>query len=104
MAYSVDLRERAVLAVHGGMKKVKVCKIFNIARETLYKWLCLEKNEGHLERKKGFQKGHSHEIKDLNEFQIFVNLHADYTQKEMARSYGVGASTISRTLKKNRLL
>ena len=28
MPYSLDLRERAVAAVHRGMQKTKVCKLF----------------------------------------------------------------------------
>ncbi len=86
MGYRIDLRERAVNAVHGGMEKVKVCKLFNIARETLSKWLWLEKHEGHLKPKTGYQKGQSHGIKDLDEFRECVSLHADYTQEEMARN------------------
>jgi transposase len=100
MPYSVDLRERAVKAVHEGMKKIKVCKVFNIARQTLYSWLCLEKSQGHLNPQTGFQKGHSHGIKDLDEFRDFVAHHGDYTQAEMAEIYSVGSSTIGRTMKK----
>ncbi|QBY44644.1 IS630 transposase-related protein [Arsenophonus nasoniae] len=100
MSYSVDLRERAVKAVHEGMNKIKVCKIFNIARQTLYNWLYLEKIQGHLNPQTGFQKGHSHGIKDLNEFREFVAHHGDYTQVEMAEIYRVGSSTIGRAMKK----
>lgn len=42
MPYSVDLRERAVAAAHSEMQKTKVCKVFNICRQTLYSWLSLE--------------------------------------------------------------
>jgi transposase len=56
MPYSVDLRERAVQAVHEGMKKIKVCKIFNLARQTLYSWLSLKKRQGHLTPQTGFKK------------------------------------------------
>jgi len=100
MPYSVDLRERAVNAVHEGMKKIKVCKIFNIARQTLYSWLSLEKSQGHLQPKTGFQKGHSHGIKDLAKFREFVALHGNYTQEEMTEIYNVGSSTIGRAMKK----
>ncbi|WGM04884.1 IS630 transposase-related protein [Arsenophonus nasoniae] len=87
-------------AVHEGMNKIKVCKIFNIARQTLYNWLYLEKIQGHLNPQTGFQKGHSHGIKDLNEFREFVAHHGDYTQVEMAEIYRVGSSTIGRAMKK----
>lgn len=100
MPYSVDLRERAVKAVHEGMTKTTVCKIFTIARQTLYSWLSLEKSQGDLKPQTGFQKGHSHGIKNLDEFREFVKLHADYTQEEMAKNYNVGSSTIGRAMKK----
>lgn len=100
MPYSLDLRKRAVSAAHNGMKKTEVCNLFNICKQTLYSWLKLEKTEGHLEPQTGFQRGHSHGIKDLEQFKNFVNLHRDYTQEEMGQHYGVGKSTIGRCLKK----
>ena len=96
----MDLRKRAVSAAHSGMKKTELCKLFNICKQTLYSWLHLEKTQGHLEPQTGFQKGHSHGIKDLAQFKDFVNLHPDYTQEEMAQYYLVGSSTIGRCLKK----
>lgn len=100
MPYSLDLRGCAVAAVHRGMPKTKVCKLFNICRQTLYSWLDLEKEQGHLAAKTGFQKGHSHGIKDLDAFREFVDLHPDYTQAEMAEHYSVGSSTIGRAMVK----
>jgi transposase len=100
MPYSVDLRERTVKVVQERMKKVKVCKLFNIARQTLYSWLSLEKSQGNVTPKTGFQKGHSHGIKNLAEFREFVALHRDYTQEEMADIYNVGSSTIGRAMNK----
>ena len=100
MPYSLDLRKRAVAAVHSGMKKTKVCELFNICRQTLYSWLSLEKAQGHLAPQTGFQKGHSHGIKDLDKFREFVDLHPDYTQEEMAEHYAVGSSTIGRAMEK----
>lgn len=100
MPYSLDLRRRVVLAVHGGMKKTEVCRLFLICRYTLYSWLALEKTGGNLEPQTGFQKGHGHGIKDLEQFKEFVNLHPDYTQEEMGQHYGVSRSTIGRYLKK----
>ena len=100
MTYSLDLRERAVAAVQRGMQKTSVCKLFNIGRQTLYSWLDLEKEQGHLAAKTGFQKGHSHGIKDLDKFREFVDLHPDYTQEEIAQHYSVGSSTIGRAMVK----
>lgn len=100
MTYSLDLRERAVAAVHRGMQKTSVCKLFNICRQTLYSWLDLETEQGDLSAKTGFQKGHSHGIKDFDKFREFVDLHPDYTQEEIAEHYSVGSSTIGRAMVK----
>ena len=100
MPYSLDLRKRVVDAVHGGMKKTRVCEVYNVCRQTVYDWLLLEKKQGHLNPQTGFQKGHSHGIKDLEAFREYVDLHPDYTQEEMGKHYGVGSSSIGRALKK----
>lgn len=98
MPYSLDLRRRVVSAVDAGMKKVTVCEVFSICKQTVNNWLKLSEKNGDLRPITGFQKGHSHGIKDLNEFREFVNNHPDYTQEEMAKHFSVGSSTISRTL------
>ena len=98
MPYSLDLRKRAVSAVRAGMKKVTACEVFSICKQTLYNWLKLAEKDSDLRPITGFQKGHSHGIKDLDGFREFVNNHSDYTQEEMAKHFSVGSSTISRTL------
>lgn len=100
MLYSQDLRKRVVAAVHQGMKKTVVSRTFNVCRQTIYSWLKLEKEQGNLQPITGFQKGHSHSIKDDNEFKRFVNEHPDYTQKEIAEHFNVGSSSVDRMLKR----
>lgn len=100
MPYSLDLRKRVIAAVRSKNNKTKICEMFNICRQTLYSWLALEESQGSLKPQTGFQKGHSHGIKDLEKFRQFVDLHPDYTQEEMAEHFGVGKSTIGRNLKK----
>lgn len=100
MPYSVDLRERVVRAVEEGMGKTEICELFQICRQTLYNWLALEKEQGHLEAKSGYQNGHSHGIKDLDAFKSYVDGHSDQTQEEMAEYFSVGSSTIGRTLQR----
>lgn len=100
MAYSVDLRERVICAVRSGMKKTQACKVFNICWQTLYNWLELEKEQGHLKAKTGYQNGHSHGIKNLDVFKKYVDKHPDQTQEEMAKHFSVGSSTIGRTLQR----
>jgi transposase len=100
MPYSVDLRKGVLLAVESGMKKTNACEIFTICRQTLYNGLALEKEQGHLTAKNGYQNGHSHGIKNLEVFKKYVDEHPDQTQEEMARHFSVGSSTIGRTLQK----
>jgi transposase len=100
MAYSLDLRERVVESIKDGMRKTKASKLYKIPLQTIYNWLKLEKEQGHLTPKSGYQKGHSHGIKDLDGFRTYVDLHPDYTQEEMAKDYGIGSSSIGRALKK----
>lgn len=100
MPYSLDLRKRAVAAVHKGLTKTKVCELYAICRQTLYNWLALEHTQGHLKPIRGFQKGHSHGISDLAKFKAYVDAHRDYSQEELAQYFSVGSSTIDRTLKK----
>ena len=100
MPYSIDLRQRVVSAIHSGMTRVQASEIYKVCRKTIYSWLMLEKETGSLEPITGFQNGHSHKITDHKGFQEFVDKHPDYTQEELADYFGVGSSTVGRTLKK----
>jgi transposase len=100
MPYSLDFRKRVLVSVKSGMKKLAICELFNICKQTLYNWIKLEESQGHLKPNTGFQKGHSHGIKDLSIFRKFVDLHPDYTQEEMAKYFEVSSSKIGRTLQK----
>lgn len=98
--YHVNLRERVIRAVRKGMTKTKACDTFNVCRQTIYNWLTLEKEQGHLEPKSDYQRGHSHGISDLTALKQYVDAHPDQTQEEMAEKFSVGSSTISRGLQK----
>lgn len=98
--YHLDLRKRVMKAVHAGMAKTKASEVFNICRQTIYSWIALEKEQGHLEAKSDYQNGHSHGIPDVDSFKKYVNSHPDQTQEEMAEKFSVGSSTIGRTLQK----
>ena len=100
MPYSLDLRERVIDAIHSGMKKVTICKLYSICKQTLYNWLALEEKQGHLKPITGFQKGHSHGIPNLEAFKKYVDDHRDHTQDELAEHFSVGSSTIGRALEK----
>ena len=44
--YSYDLRRKAIEAIKRGHKKVNVCRLFKISRNTLDFWLKREKETG----------------------------------------------------------
>ncbi len=44
--YSYDLRKKAIEAVKRGHKKINVCRLFKISRNTLDLWLKREKETG----------------------------------------------------------
>ena len=98
--YHLNLRERVITAVRSGMTKTKARDTFDVCRQTIDNWLALEKEQGHLEPKSDYQKGHSHGIPDLSGFKKHVTTHPDQTQKEMAKDFLVGSSTIGRALQK----
>lgn len=98
--YSLDLRNRVVAAVNGGMSQKRASELYSVSSKTVYNWLVLAKRQGHLKWKEGYQRGHSHSIDDLEAFRDYVGKHADQTQAEMAVHFGNSSSSISRALKK----
>lgn len=47
-AYSEDLRQKALAALDGGMKKMAIHQSFGIARSTLDDWIQLRLRQGHV--------------------------------------------------------
>src|SRR4028119_218576 len=86
--YSYDLRTKAIEAVKRGERKVAVCKLFNISRNTLDLWLKREEQTGDYQAISGFQKGNRHKITDWKGFEEFVKQHGSKTQGEMAKLWG----------------
>ncbi len=54
--YSYDLRTKAIEAVKRGERKIAVCRLFNISRNTLDLWLKREEQTGDYQAITGFQK------------------------------------------------
>ena len=75
MAFSIDLRERVIAAVDGGMKITEAAKVFKVCRRTIYLWQDLFKKTNSFAPKSGYQKGHSHKITDWDQFKAFVEKH-----------------------------
>lgn len=52
--YSLDLRNRVIAYIQGGGSKVQACKLFNVGRNTVYRWLSQLSEQGNLNPKKLF--------------------------------------------------
>jgi transposase len=100
--YSYDLRTKAIEAVRRGERKIAVCRLFNISRNTLDLWLKREEETGDYQAITGFQKGSRHKITDWKRFEEFVQKHGGKTQSEMAKLWGnnVTQQNISDALRK----
>ena len=83
--YSTDLREKLFAQLDSGMSITKASKIFRINRQTIYNWISMKEETGKLEAKSGYQKGHSHKIKDLERLEKFLLENPDKTLKELSR-------------------
>lgn len=82
--YSKDLREKLFAQLDSGMSITKASKTFMINRQTIYNWVSIKEETGKLEAKSGYQKGHSHKIKDLEQLEKFILENPDKTLKELS--------------------
>ncbi len=93
MTYSIDLREAVISYINNGGSKSEAVRIFNISRDTLYRWLGMgdlrPKVHGERRRKidKAALKAHAQEFPDMY-------LH------ERAAIFDVHTSSMGRMLKK----
>lgn len=85
--YSYDLRKKAIEAVKRGHKKVHVCRLFKISRNTLNLWLKREKETGDYVAIADKQGRHS-KIKDEEKFKLFIRENDGKTQIKMAELWG----------------
>ena len=100
--YGIDLRERVWHACKNSGKKLKeIAKDFAVSTRTIDRWLKQEAEEGHVKPKTGYQKGHSHIIKDNQELVTLLEENNFSTIGEIAKALGKGSyMTISRALKR----
>ena len=82
--YSTDLRKKLFAQLDSGMSITKASKIFRINRQTIYNWVSIKEETGKLEAKSGYQKGHSHKIKDLELLEKFLLENPDKTLKQLS--------------------
>ena len=101
IAYSEDLRRRAIDLIENGYSMSKVSRLLNISRPTLYRWRNKFEQTGSITPEPNIPPPEPSKIKDWEKFQEFVDKNGDKTQIEMAKLWGgVSNHTISRGLKK----
>ena len=100
--YDYDLRRKAIEAVKQGQRKIDVCRMLNISRNTLDLWLKRGEERGDCRAVIGFQQGNRHKITDWARFREFVKKHGDKPQARLAKLWGenVTQQDISRALRK----
>jgi transposase len=85
--YSYDLRQKAIKAVKKGEKKIRVCRMFQISRNTLDLWLKKEKETGSYEAIANNYRP-TRKIQDEAKFRNFLQENEDKTQEQMAELWG----------------
>jgi transposase len=100
--YSDDLRKKAVLQAKSGKYKLKqISTMYEIDPKTLYRWIKSYDETKSFSPKRGYQKGHSHMIPDLEEFKKIVEEGNFSTIAEIRDHIKIGSlSSIRRSLKK----
>jgi transposase len=100
--YSTDLREKLYAQLDSGMSITNASKIFRINRQTIYNWVSIKEETGKLEAKSGYQKGHSHKIKNLEQLENFIRENPDKTLKELSELWPekISGWTIGRWIKR----
>jgi RNA polymerase sigma factor (sigma-70 family) len=63
----------------------KLSNFSRLSRDTIDRWLMRRHVTGSVKAAQGYQQGHSHRIKDWDEFRAFAQKHGDKTQSEMAQ-------------------
>lgn len=98
--YSKDLRSRAIELIDRGKKVIEVAKLLKISRASLHLWVKTRKEEGRIEAKSGWRKGHSAKVRDLEFFKEFAIKNCHKTAKEMGQLWGnISTKTICKWLK-----
>lgn len=86
--YSYDLRAKAVSAYHRGEKKIAICRLMKISRNTLDLWLERERETGDFKAIAERPTRENRKIQELQKFKQFVKQHKDKTQQQMADLWG----------------
>ena len=100
--YSQDLRDRVMQACAESKESLaKIAHKFNVSEKTIYNWSVKKAKTGSYKAEHGYQKGHSHAIKDPQILIDFIEEHKLTTIEEMVNKMNCGSkSSIGRTLKR----
>lgn len=100
--YSKDLREKLFAQLDSGMSITKASKIFRINRQTIYNWISIKEETGKLEAKSGYQRGHSHKIRDLEILEKFLLENPDKTLNQLSLLWSekISGWTLGRWIRK----
>jgi len=83
-SYSYDLRKKLFKALDKGLTIVQASKIFNIGRNTIYRWKALKCETGDIQAKPyGPARGYKARIA-LKEIEVIINNNHDKTAKELS--------------------
>ena len=101
-AYPYELRIRVANAYEKGMRVTRIKETFDVSRNTIYKWLKTKDETGDIKAKEGYQKGHSHKVKNMEEFKNFIESNKDKTTQELSEVWTckISRSTILRYINK----
>jgi transposase len=83
--YSIDLRERVLQALAGGMSKMMVHRTFAVSRPTIDRWIALREETGSLAPRRPRHR----RVRQLQgpAFEAFVVRHAHSSLDEMAQAW-----------------
>lgn len=101
LPYPYELRIRVIGALESKMTVSQIMKIFNVCRDTVYKWKKRKDTTGDVKAKIGYQSGrHRKVIKDEEEFLRFIEFNKSKSVKELAAMLNISPSTVQRALKR----
>ena len=100
--YSDDFRVKAIAAVDRGERKIEVCRMLGISRNTLDLWLKQREQVGSISANRNYRRGPKGKIDDLSAFRSFAKQYGHLTQAEMAEQWHepISKYTIGKALKR----
>jgi transposase len=97
MAYSLDMRERALELLKAGKKKSEIAVLFDVSRTTLLRW---EQRLAQGELAASYPKKRSGFRVDDEKLKAYVAANPDAYQAEIGEAIGAKANSVCRALKR----